>query len=69
MPVLYENLTYNDILHHQAAYECFDRAGKEMFEDWDIIGFEKAILHLNRNNACSHILFAKSVSNGFTKRK
>lgn len=44
MPVLYENLTYNDILHHQAAYECFDRAGKEMFEDWDIIGFEKAIL-------------------------
>ena len=28
MPILYENLTYNDILHHKAAYECFDEIGK-----------------------------------------
>ena len=36
MPIPYENLTYNDILHHQAAYECFDNVGKKMFEDKNI---------------------------------
>lgn len=27
----YYKLTYNDILHYQAAYECFDKAGKKLF--------------------------------------
>ena len=44
MPIPYENLTYNDILHHQAAYEIFDQCGKTLFTDWNIIGFEKAVL-------------------------
>lgn len=44
MPIPYDKLTYNDILHHQAAYECFDKAGKELFPEWNIIGFEKAVL-------------------------
>ena len=44
MPILYENLTYNDILHHKAAYECFDEIGKKKFENWDIVEFEKAVL-------------------------
>lgn len=53
MPIPYDKLTYNDILHHQAAYECFDKAGKELFSDWDIIGFEKAALGCGDN----HYLF------------
>ena len=53
MPIPYDKLTYNDILHHQAAYECFDKAGKELFPDWDIIGFEKAVLGCGDN----HYLF------------
>ena len=44
MPIPYEELSYNDILHNQAAYDCFDKAGKKLFKDWDIIGFEKAVL-------------------------
>ena len=31
MPIPYDKLTYNDILHNQAAYERFDKAGKELF--------------------------------------
>ena len=27
----YDKLTYNDILHNQAAYERFDSVGKELF--------------------------------------
>lgn len=53
MPIPYEKLTYNDILHHKAAYDCFDRAGKEMFSGWDIIEFEKAVLGCGDN----HYLF------------
>lgn len=44
MPIPYEKLTYNDILHHKEAYDCFNRAGKELFSEWDIVGFEKAVL-------------------------
>lgn len=44
MPIPFEKLTYKDILHHQAAYDCFDKAGKSLFPDWDILGFEKAVL-------------------------
>ena len=53
MPIPYDKLTYNDILHHQAAYECFDKAGKELFPEWNIIGFEKAVLGCGDN----HYLF------------
>lgn len=31
MPIPYDKLTYNDILHNQAAYERFDSVGKELF--------------------------------------
>lgn len=44
MPIPFHKLSYKDILHHQAAYDCFDEAGKRLFPDWDIIGFEKAVL-------------------------
>lgn len=50
MPVLYENLTYNDILHHKAAYECFDNIGKRLFDEWNIEGFEKAVLGCGDNH-------------------
>lgn len=53
MPIPYDKLTYNDILHNQAAYERFDSVGKELFTDWDIIGFEKAVLGCGDN----HYLF------------
>lgn len=49
MPIPYEKLSYNDILHHQGAYECFDNAGKKMFDEWDIVGFEKAVLGCGEN--------------------
>lgn len=44
MPIPYSKLKYNDILHHQTAYDCFDKAGKVLFSDWDMVGFEKAVL-------------------------
>lgn len=44
MPIPYEELKYKDILHHQLAYECFDRAGKKLFTKWNIIDFERAVL-------------------------
>jgi hypothetical protein len=44
MPILYNQLTYKDILYHQAAYDCFDKAGRELFSDWNMIEFEKAVL-------------------------
>lgn len=53
MPIPYEKLTYNDILHHKAAFDCFDRAGKVMFPDWNIAEFEKAVLGCGDN----HYLF------------
>lgn len=53
MPIPYDKLTYNDILHNQAAYEHFDKAGRGLFADWDIIGFEKAVLGCENN----HYLF------------
>ena len=50
MPIPYEKLTYNDILHHKEAYDCFDRAGKKLFSEWDIVGFEKAVLGCGDNH-------------------
>lgn len=44
MSIPYTKLTYNDILHHQATYDCFDKAGKVFFLDWDMIEFEKVVL-------------------------
>lgn len=44
MPIPYSKLKNADILHHQAAYECFDKAGKSLFPNWDMIEFEKAVL-------------------------
>lgn len=44
MPIPYEELKYKDILHHQGAYECFDKAGTQMFSDWNMVAFEKAVL-------------------------
>ncbi len=49
MPIPYEKLTYNDILHHKAAYDRFDAVGKTLFQDWDIIGFEQAVLGCGDN--------------------
>ncbi len=28
MPIPFHKLCYKDILHHQAAYDCFDKDGK-----------------------------------------
>lgn len=44
MPVRFEKLKYEDILCHQKAYDCFNTAGRWLFEDWDMVGFEKAVL-------------------------
>lgn len=50
MPVPFEKLTYTDILHHQSAYDCFDEVGKSLFQEWDIVGFEKAVLGCGDNH-------------------
>ena len=44
MPVPYETVPYEQLLCHQAAYDLIDLAGRERFEDWDILEFEKATL-------------------------
>lgn len=44
MPIPFEKLTYKDILHHQVAYENFAKVGEELFDEWDMIEFEKAVL-------------------------
>ena len=44
MPVSYIELPYEQLLCHQAAYDLIDTNGREYFEDWDILEFEKAIL-------------------------
>lgn len=50
MPIPYEKLTNNDIVHHKYAYDCFDKIGKSLFEEWDILGFEKAVLGCGDNH-------------------
>ena len=50
MPIPFEKLTYTDILHHQLAYGCFDEVGKSLFQEWDIVGFEKAVLGCGDNH-------------------
>lgn len=50
MPIPYEKLTVKDILYHQAAYECFDNCGKQLFDEWDIEGLEKAVLGCGDNH-------------------
>lgn len=60
MPILFENLTYEDILHHKAAYECFDNVGKKLFEEWDIVGFEKAVLGCGDNH---YLYMAEKIKN------
>lgn len=50
MPVPYEILTVKDILYHQAAYDCFDDCGRQLFDEWDIIGLEKAALGCGDNH-------------------
>lgn len=44
MPIPFENLKYEDILCHQEAYNYFDEAGRRLFDEWDMVGFEKAVL-------------------------
>ena len=67
MSIPYEKLTYRDILHHKAAYECFDEIGKKKFENWDIVGFEKAVLGCGVNNcypATNKLLYDRILNNG-----
>lgn len=44
MPILYETIPYEQLLCHQAAYDLIDLAGRERFENWDILEFEKSTL-------------------------
>lgn len=44
MPVSYTELPYNQLLCHQAAYDLIDANGREFFDGWDILKFEKEIL-------------------------
>ena len=44
MPVSYIELPYEQLLCHQAAYDLIDTNGREYFEGWHILEFEKAIL-------------------------
>lgn len=44
MPVSYTKLPYEQLLCHQAAYDLIDTKGREYFDRWDILEFEKAIL-------------------------
>jgi hypothetical protein len=44
MPVPYETVPYEQLLCHQAAYDLIDLAGRDRFENWDVLEFAKAIL-------------------------
>ena len=44
MPVSYDLVPYEQLLCHQAAYDIIDLAGRERFENWDILEFEKSTL-------------------------
>lgn len=44
MPVSYETIPYEQLLCHQAAYDLIDLAGRDRFENWDMLEFEKATL-------------------------
>lgn len=44
MPVSYETIPFEQLLGHQAAYDLIDDAGRDRFEDWDILEFEKSTL-------------------------
>lgn len=44
MPVSFESLELRHLLHHQLAYECIDAVGAAIFDDWDVVAFEKGIL-------------------------
>ena len=61
MPIPYDKLTYNDILHHQGAYECFDKAGKELFPDWA----KKATSYKKIGSKCLAIRFNNGTSRVF----
>lgn len=50
MPIPYEKLQLKDILCHQATYEYFDDCGKNLFDEWDIQGLEKAVLGRGDNH-------------------
>ena len=41
MPVSYETIPFEQLLGHQAAYDLIDDAGRDRFEDWDILEFER----------------------------
>ncbi len=60
MPVPYEKLTVKDILYHQAAYDCFDDCGRQLFDGWDIIGLEKAALGCGDNH---YLYMAEQIRN------
>ena len=60
MPIPFEKLTYTDILHHQLAYDCFDEVGKSLFKEWDIVGFEKAVLGCGDNH---YLFMAEKIKN------
>ena len=44
MPVSFENLEFRRLLHHKLAYECIDAVGGSLYDDWDVIQFEKSVL-------------------------
>lgn len=44
MPVSFTKIPFPQLLCHQGAYEIIDAYGRENFEGWDIVEFEKSIL-------------------------
>jgi hypothetical protein len=44
MPVSFESLEFGRLLHHKLAYECIDAVGGSLYDDWDVIQFEKSVL-------------------------
>lgn len=52
MSIPYVKLSYKDILHHQATYDCFVKVGKSLLEDWDMIGLKRQFLAMALHIIC-----------------
>lgn len=44
MPIPFEELSLQQLLHHKLAYDCMNVAGIKMLPDWDMVAFEKSAL-------------------------
>lgn len=44
MPVSYSKVPMEQLMRHEGAYKLIDEIGKQRFENWDVVSFEKLIV-------------------------